>query len=237
MQEALRRLYADRFGDRALFGFPMSKVTTWRVGGPAACLVHVEGIGDLRDAVKMAREHGLPITLLGAGSNLLVRDGGIPGLAGPQGPKGVKGETGPPGPAGPAGGWTRFRVAQAVRSPRNDCAYCFETACEDVFGVDLEKLVFLVPDLTEDASVELSWEAPDAYAWVRFLSHSFIPQSSPGFPPSLRVEYDVCTAAYRGSRLVYISVNVVRAPSRGGVGEVRRGDVQLPDASSASRSR
>jgi UDP-N-acetylmuramate dehydrogenase len=81
MQEALRRLYADRFGDRALFGFPMSKVTTWRVGGPAACLVHVEGIGDLRDAVKMAREHGMPITLLGAGSNLLVRDGGIPGLA------------------------------------------------------------------------------------------------------------------------------------------------------------
>jgi UDP-N-acetylmuramate dehydrogenase len=81
MQEALRRLYADRFGHRVFFGFPMSKVTTWRVGGPAECLLHVEGVTDLRDAVKMAREHGLPITLLGAGSNLLVRDGGIPGVA------------------------------------------------------------------------------------------------------------------------------------------------------------
>lgn len=81
MQETLRRRIAERFGDRAIFGFPMSKVTTWRVGGPAECLVHVEGVEDLRDAVSAAREHGLAITLLGAGSNLLVRDGGIPGLA------------------------------------------------------------------------------------------------------------------------------------------------------------
>ncbi len=81
MQEALKRLFADRFGDRALLDFPMSKVTTWRVGGPAQCLLHVEGIADLRDAVKTAHAHKVPVTLLGAGSNLLVRDGGIPGLA------------------------------------------------------------------------------------------------------------------------------------------------------------
>jgi len=81
MQETLRRRIAERFGGRAMFGFPMSKVTTWRVGGPAECLVHVEGVEDLRDAVSVAREHGLAITLLGAGSNLLVRDGGIPGVA------------------------------------------------------------------------------------------------------------------------------------------------------------
>jgi hypothetical protein len=160
-------------------------------------------------------------------------DDGSPGPAGPQGPRGMKGETGPPGPAGPGGGWTRFRVAQGVRSPRNDCAYCFETTCEWIGG--WEKLEFRMADLTEDATVELSWQAPDAYAWVRLLSHSFIPPSSPGFPPSLRVEYDVCTAAYRGSRMVYIFVTVVRAPSRGGVGGVRRGDVQLPDAPSAHR--
>jgi UDP-N-acetylmuramate dehydrogenase len=81
MDDTLRRLFRERFGERAAFDFPMARLTTWRVGGPAECLLHVRGMDDLRDGVRLARSHDLPVSLLGAGSNLLVRDGGIPGLS------------------------------------------------------------------------------------------------------------------------------------------------------------
>ncbi|MFQ5457657.1 MAG: UDP-N-acetylmuramate dehydrogenase [Myxococcota bacterium] len=80
MNERAQSEFRARFGDRAAFDFPMARITTFRVGGPADCLVHVSGTEDLRDAFAMARRSGLPVTFLGAGSNLLVRDGGIRGL-------------------------------------------------------------------------------------------------------------------------------------------------------------
>jgi UDP-N-acetylmuramate dehydrogenase len=80
MDERLRTLIQERFGDNAVFGLPMSRLTTFRVGGPAECLVYVQELEDLRDGVALARHNGLSITLLGAGSNLLVRDGGVPGV-------------------------------------------------------------------------------------------------------------------------------------------------------------
>jgi UDP-N-acetylmuramate dehydrogenase len=81
MDERVRGRIRGRFADRVVFGFPMSRLTSLRVGGPAECLVNVEGIEDLRGAIGLAREEGLPIALVGAGTNLLVRDGGIPGIA------------------------------------------------------------------------------------------------------------------------------------------------------------
>jgi UDP-N-acetylmuramate dehydrogenase len=59
---------------------PLSRCTTWRIGGPADFLVRTANTGDLIAAVRWAREEGMPVTLIGGGSNLLVDDGGIRGL-------------------------------------------------------------------------------------------------------------------------------------------------------------
>lgn len=70
----------DHFGLQVAFGEPMSRHTSFGIGGPADALLHVRTDQQLRDLVKWAHDRGLPFTILGAGSNLLVRDGGIRGL-------------------------------------------------------------------------------------------------------------------------------------------------------------
>lgn len=59
---------------------PMRLNTTWRVGGPADFLVRTPTPQDLQAALAWGRGEGLPITVIGGGSNLLVGDGGIRGL-------------------------------------------------------------------------------------------------------------------------------------------------------------
>lgn len=59
---------------------PMSLHTTWRIGGPADYLVRVPTPDDFIATVRWAAGEGLPITVIGGGSNLLVREGGIRGL-------------------------------------------------------------------------------------------------------------------------------------------------------------
>lgn len=58
----------------------MAKRTTLRVGGPADVYVEPASEADLSMCLVFAQEHGLPRLLLGRGSNLLVRDGGVRGL-------------------------------------------------------------------------------------------------------------------------------------------------------------
>ncbi len=60
---------------------PMREYTTWRIGGPADLLCNPRTEDDVIIALKFAEEYGLPVTVIGNGSNLLVRDGGIRGLA------------------------------------------------------------------------------------------------------------------------------------------------------------
>lgn len=59
---------------------PMSRHTSWRVGGPADYLCVVEDDTQLRRAIEVAREHDLPWLVLGGGNNILVADEGIEGL-------------------------------------------------------------------------------------------------------------------------------------------------------------
>jgi|SRR5579884_2552993 len=58
----------------------MSLHTTWRIGGPADFLVRAPTPDDVVAAVAWGRAQGLPVTVMGGGSNLLVGDGGIRGL-------------------------------------------------------------------------------------------------------------------------------------------------------------
>lgn len=69
------------FPKKQLFeNVPMSRYTTLHLGGPARLLCEVASPDQLTAAFAAAAETGAPITLLGNGSNLLVRDGGIGGL-------------------------------------------------------------------------------------------------------------------------------------------------------------
>jgi UDP-N-acetylenolpyruvoylglucosamine reductase len=58
----------------------LSKRTTLRVGGPADIYLEPADETDLARAVQFCRANGVPWMMLGRGSNLLVRDGGIRGV-------------------------------------------------------------------------------------------------------------------------------------------------------------
>lgn len=58
---------------------PMSKHTTFRIGGNAEVFVSPK-ISQVADIIKLAKEYEVPVTIIGNGSNLLVGDKGIPGL-------------------------------------------------------------------------------------------------------------------------------------------------------------
>ena len=58
---------------------PMSRHTTFRVGGPADVLVR-PNISQLADVLELCRKYGEPYLLIGNGSNLLVGDGGVRGV-------------------------------------------------------------------------------------------------------------------------------------------------------------
>jgi UDP-N-acetylmuramate dehydrogenase len=68
-------------GDLARPGIPLGPLTTYRVGGPAALFVEASGPADLLLVARAVAASGLPVLVVGKGSNLLVADAGFPGLA------------------------------------------------------------------------------------------------------------------------------------------------------------
>ncbi len=60
---------------------PLSGYTTLRVGGPADAFAEPSSEAEMDGLMRAARETDTPVLLLGNGSNLLVRDGGFPGVA------------------------------------------------------------------------------------------------------------------------------------------------------------
>jgi UDP-N-acetylmuramate dehydrogenase len=62
------------------FAEPLSKHTTWRIGGPADIFVCPRSVEEVKGVMAAAKELNLPWTVIGRGSNLLVLDGGIRGV-------------------------------------------------------------------------------------------------------------------------------------------------------------
>jgi len=77
IQEVLRGIARE---DQILTDEPMARHTTFKVGGPADVMFLPESPEQLVRAMEAAREAGVPVLVIGNGSNLLVRDGGIRGL-------------------------------------------------------------------------------------------------------------------------------------------------------------
>ncbi len=58
---------------------PLDRITWFRVGGPAEVMFRPADADDLEQFMAL-RPPEVPVTVLGVGSNLLVRDGGVPGV-------------------------------------------------------------------------------------------------------------------------------------------------------------
>ena len=74
------QLSASMPASRILMDEPMSEHTTFAVGGPADVLVLPKSVKEMSLAIRAARSLELHVTVLGGGSNVLVRDGGIRGV-------------------------------------------------------------------------------------------------------------------------------------------------------------
>ena len=53
---------------------PMSKHTSFKIGGPADMFVKPKNIDELKNLIKLAKENNIQVTVIGNGSNLLVKD-------------------------------------------------------------------------------------------------------------------------------------------------------------------
>jgi UDP-N-acetylmuramate dehydrogenase len=78
--EDLAQTLRARVRGKVLSEEPMARHTSFKIGGPADLVVIPEDPNDLRVALAFARSEGLPVLVLGGGSNTLVRDGGIRGM-------------------------------------------------------------------------------------------------------------------------------------------------------------
>ena len=70
----------SRFAEHVLRDAPLAPLTTFKVGGPADFFLPVASAQELGTALQLAREHLVPVTVLGGGSNVLVADSGVRGL-------------------------------------------------------------------------------------------------------------------------------------------------------------
>lgn len=59
---------------------PMSKHTSFKIGGIADYYIVVNSVQELKNVLKIAESNKIPITIVGNGTNLLVREGGIRGF-------------------------------------------------------------------------------------------------------------------------------------------------------------
>lgn len=77
---------AALLGSRARRDRPLGPLTTYRVGGPAALFLELTTEGDVDLARDAVARSGVPVLVLGRGSNLLVADRGFEGLVVSMGP-------------------------------------------------------------------------------------------------------------------------------------------------------
>ncbi len=75
-----RQALQTHFGERVRFDEPLSRHTSFRIGGPADAWIEVHTPEDIRVIQLLARETGLPVFVLGGGTNLLVSDRGVRGI-------------------------------------------------------------------------------------------------------------------------------------------------------------
>lgn len=81
MKQKIKQQFYELLGEeKVLIEEPMSRHTTFRIGGPADYFLIPETVHEIREILKICREENLPYFILGNGSNLLVSDKGYRGV-------------------------------------------------------------------------------------------------------------------------------------------------------------
>jgi UDP-N-acetylmuramate dehydrogenase len=78
--DAAERILRERLGPRLRTRFPIGPLTSFRIGGPAALFVEAEDEGALAAIAHARAATGVPVEVIGKGSNLLVSDRGFAGI-------------------------------------------------------------------------------------------------------------------------------------------------------------
>lgn len=81
MDEGVKKSLRDMLAEHVTFDQPMGRLTTFRVGGEVEAVCLAEALETLERLLDYTRRTGTPYLVLGGGSNLLVKDGGVKGLA------------------------------------------------------------------------------------------------------------------------------------------------------------
>ena len=66
--------------ENILLDEPMSKHTSFRIGGPADIFIRAKSKEEMKCVLQFAKEKNISVTVMGNGTNLLVRDKGIRGI-------------------------------------------------------------------------------------------------------------------------------------------------------------
>ncbi|MGB8520927.1 MAG: UDP-N-acetylmuramate dehydrogenase [Candidatus Tumulicola sp.] len=88
-EQATRSLLTDRdraalveiFAGRAAFDEPLAPHTSWKIGGPADAFVVAHREGELEALMRWCFKRKIPWMAIGSGSNMLIGDGGLRGVA------------------------------------------------------------------------------------------------------------------------------------------------------------
>ena len=67
-------------GADVFYNEEMSKHTSFKIGGSAECYIKVNKIEDLQEVLRISNENLIPLTVIGNGTNILVKDNGIKGI-------------------------------------------------------------------------------------------------------------------------------------------------------------
>ena len=80
LQECINNQNIPIEKEKIFFDEPMKKYTTFKIGGPAECLIKITSIESLKKILQFANVNKIPVTVIGNGSNILVSDKGIKGI-------------------------------------------------------------------------------------------------------------------------------------------------------------
>ena len=76
IQESLKK----NFGKKVFFGENLSRYSWFNLGGPAEIFFRPDNVNQLIEFLRFFKEHKKKINIIGAGSNTLVRTGGVEGV-------------------------------------------------------------------------------------------------------------------------------------------------------------
>lgn len=80
MIDILKELQKKLGRTQVLPNEPMSKHTSFKIGGPADYFVKAKSIEELKFVLELSNKNNIPLTIVGNGTNILVSDKGIRGI-------------------------------------------------------------------------------------------------------------------------------------------------------------